>query len=166
MPLPTPTEQEQKSLAVVVEDFESKTELQRAVCLCLLRGDNTHEKIGRTLGITADEVRAALREALSRLDGNRTDCVWIEIEDVGALTIGGGPSGFVVVSFPSDGSSSHVVTGEDDGTTVELQVGGQTGVCASVMVLPATSAFEIAERFLLSGSFDPALKWVEDCPAE
>ena len=53
----------------------------------------------------------ALREALSRLDGNRTDCVWIEIEDVGALSIGGGPSGFVVVSFPSDGSSSHVVTG-------------------------------------------------------
>src|SRR5437899_12874707 len=29
----------------------------------------------------------ALREALSRLDGNRTDCVWIEIEDVGALSI-------------------------------------------------------------------------------
>ena len=108
----------------------------------------------------------ALREALSRLDGNRTDCVWIEIEDVGALSIGGGPSGFVVVSFPSDGSSSHVVTGEDDGTTVELQVGGQTGVYPSVMVLPATSAFEIAERFLLSGAFDPALKWVEDCPAE
>src|SRR5256885_4353696 len=63
----------------------------------------------------------ALREALSCLDGNRTDCVWIEIEDVGALSIGGGPSGFVVLSFPSDGSSSHVVTGEDDGSTVELQ---------------------------------------------
>ena len=108
----------------------------------------------------------ALREALSRLDGNRTDCVWIEIEDVGTLSIGGGPSGFVVLSFPSDGSSSHVVTGEDDGTTVELQVGGQTGIYPSVMVLPATSAFEIAERFLLSGAFDPALKWVEDCPAE
>jgi hypothetical protein len=27
----------------------------------------------------------ALREALLRLDGNRTDCLWIEFEDVGAL---------------------------------------------------------------------------------
>ncbi len=108
----------------------------------------------------------ALREALLRLDGSRTDCLWIEIEDVGALSIGGGPSGFVVVSFPSDGSSSHVVTGDADGTTVELQVGGQTGAYAAAMVLPATAAFDIAERFLMSGAFDPALKWVEDCPAE
>ena len=108
----------------------------------------------------------ALREALSRLDGQRTDSVWIEIQDVGALCIGGGPSRFVVVSFPSDGSSSHVVTADDDGTSVELQVGGQTGVYSSAMVLPATLAFDIAERFLLSGAYDPAVRWVEDCPAE
>jgi hypothetical protein len=108
----------------------------------------------------------ALREALLRLDGNRTDCLWVKIEDVGALSIGGGPSGFVVVSFPTDGSSSHVVTGDDDGTTVELQVGGQTGVYPAAMVLPATSAFDIVERFLVAGAFDPALNWVEDCPAE
>jgi hypothetical protein len=107
-----------------------------------------------------------LREALLRLDGSRTDCLWIEIEDVGALSIGVGPSGFVVVSFPSDGSSSHVVIGDDDGITVELQVGGQTGLYSGAMVLPATSAFGIAERFLLSGIFDPALNWVEDCPAD
>ena len=108
----------------------------------------------------------ALREALLRLDGSRTDCLWIEIEKAGALSIGGGPSGFVVVSFPSDGSSSHVVTGDDDGTTVELQVGGQTGVYPAAMVLPAEAAFGIAERFLVSGEFDSALKWVEDCPAK
>src|SRR5262245_51905862 len=93
----------------------------------------------------------ALREALLRLDGSRTDCLWIEIEDIGALSIGGGPSGFVVVSFPSDGSSSHVVKGDDDGTTVELQVGGQTSVYSGAMVLPATCAFDMAERFLASG---------------
>lgn len=110
--------------------------------------------------------RERLREALCRLDGNRTDWIRIEIEDVGALGIGGGPSGFVVVSFPSDGSSSHVVTGEDDGTTVELQVGGQTGSYPRVMVLPAPLAFGIAERFLQTRAFDPALGWVENCPAE
>lgn len=108
----------------------------------------------------------ALREALLRLDGSKTDSLWIEIEDVGALSIGGGPSGFVVVSFPSDGSSSHVVTSGADGTTIELQVGGQTGVYAAEMVLPGTTAFDLAERFLVSGVFDPALNWVEDCPAE
>jgi hypothetical protein len=113
------------------------------------------------------EVRPlALREALFRLDGSRTDCLWIEIGEIGALSIGGGPSGFVVVSFPSDGSSSHVVTGDDDGTTVELQVGGQTGAYSAAMVLPATAAFDIAESFLVSGAFDPAQNWVQDCPAE
>ena len=108
----------------------------------------------------------ALRDALSCLDGQRTDSVWIHIEDVGALCVGGGPSGFVVLSLPLDGSSSHIVAGDDDGTTVELQVGGQTGVYSSAMVLPAASAFDIAERFLLSGVYDSALTWVEDCPAE
>jgi hypothetical protein len=114
----------------------------------------------------AESTPQALREALLRLDGDRTDCLWIEIEDVGALSIGGGPSGFVVVSFPSDGSSSHVITGDDDGTTVELQVGGQTGNYPRVMVLPDTSALEIAQRFLQARAFDPALRWVEDSPAE
>jgi hypothetical protein len=83
---------------------------------------------------------------------------------VGSLCVGGGPSRFVVVSFPSDGSSSHVVVGDDDGTTVELQVGGQTGIYPSVMVLPGALVFNIAEHFLLSGAFDSALRWVEDCP--
>ena len=40
----------------------------------------------------AEATPRALRDALSRLDGNRTDSVWIEIEEVGALTIGGGTS--------------------------------------------------------------------------
>ena len=109
----------------------------------------------------------SLRQALGRLDGDRTDSVWIEIEGVGALSVGGGPTGFVVVSFPADGSSSHVETGEDnDGRTLELQVGGQTGLYPSVMVLPAELGFDIAQRFLLSGKFDPDLRWVEDRPAE
>jgi hypothetical protein len=108
----------------------------------------------------------ALHEALSRLDGHRTDSVWIEIENVGALSVGGGPAGFVVVSFPADGSSSHVETGDVNRRTVELQVGGQTGIYPEAMVLPAETAFGIAERFLLSGIFDPTLKWVEDCPPE
>jgi len=118
-----------------------------------------HERISET-------TPRALREALLRLDGRHTDSLWIEIEHVGSLCIGGGPSAFVVVAFPSDGSSSHVVTGDEDGTTVELQVGGQTGNYSRVMVLPSSSAFEIAERFLQTSAFDTSLRWVEDCPAD
>ncbi|MCP5523155.1 MAG: hypothetical protein H7A46_16590 [Verrucomicrobiales bacterium] len=107
----------------------------------------------------------ALREALLRLDGDRADSLWIEIEDAGALCVGGGPSRFVMVSFRSDGSSAHVVIGPDDGTTVDLQVGGQTGCYPKVMVLPASLAFEIAERFLEFKEFDPRVAWAVDCPA-
>ncbi len=65
-----------------------------------------------------------------------------------------------------DGSSSHVVTADDDGTTVELPVGGQTGDYSRAMVLPAATAFDIAKRFLLAGACDSTLRWIEDCPAE
>jgi hypothetical protein len=106
----------------------------------------------------------ALREALARLDGDRIDSVWIEIEGIGALTVGGGPNGFVVVAFPVDGSSSHLVVDDDDGCSVSLQVGGQVGNYPRAMVLTAEHASAIAENFLLSGSFDPSLRWIMDCP--
>jgi hypothetical protein len=77
MTVPTPTEQEQKTLSVVIEDLDTKTELQRAVCLCLIRGDDTHEKIGQTLGISADEVRAALRDVWGILYDRTQDKLWI-----------------------------------------------------------------------------------------
>ena len=124
--------------------------------------EGTLSRRERLHGVTPQD----LREALLRLDGIRTDCLWMEIEGVGALSIGGGPSRFVVVSFPCDGSSSHVAIGDDDGGTVELQVGGQTGAYPAAMVLPTAAAFHIAEHFLTSGRFDPALKWNGDCPPE
>ena len=111
-----------------------------------------------------DPTSEMLHEALSRLDGNRVDCVWIEIDDVGALSIGGGPFQFLVASFPKDGSSSHVVNSHHNGGTTELQVGGQTGVYPSEMVMKASPAFAIAERFLEFRTYDPALNWVVDCP--
>jgi len=43
------------------EDWEFRAPVQRAIVLCLHRGDDTHEKIGSRLGISAEEVRAALR---------------------------------------------------------------------------------------------------------
>jgi hypothetical protein len=78
MALLNPTEQEEKTLSVVIEDLDKKTELQRAVCLCLIRGDDTHEKIGQTLGISADDVRAALRDVWGVLYDRTRDKLWIK----------------------------------------------------------------------------------------
>ena len=69
-----------------------------------------------------------LHDQLTRLDGDRIDSLWIEIENVGALDVGGGPDSFVVVAFPADGSSSHVESERKGQERVEFQVGGQTGV--------------------------------------
>jgi hypothetical protein len=109
---------------------------------------------------------AVLRERLSSLDGDRIDSVWVELDGVGALSIGGGPDKFIAVSFPADGSSSHVETNSHEPKSVELQVGGQIGVYPGVMILSAALASAIAEHFLLQGEFDPSLRWVQDCPPE
>jgi len=107
---------------------------------------------------------AVLRGRLAGLDGDKVDAVWVEVDGVGSLSVGGGPDNFVVVSFPADGSSSHIEADNLQAGRVELQVGGQTGVYPSAMVLSRKLAFSIAEHFLLSGAYDPALKWVQDCP--
>lgn len=109
---------------------------------------------------------SVLREQFSRLDGNRIDALWIEMEGVGQLCVGGGPDRFIVVAFASDGSSSHVEVETDRVDHVELQVGGQTGRYVSTMVLPAGLALKVAERFLESGHYDRSRHWVEDRPPE
>lgn len=122
---------------------------------------------GRSRRETFEGVTSAiLREQFSRLDGDRIDALWIELEGVGELCVGGGPDRFIVVAFASDGSSSHVEVESDRVDAVELQVGGQTGRYASTMVLPAGLALEMAERFLESGHNDCSRHWVEDCPPE
>lgn len=107
-----------------------------------------------------------LRAALSRLDGERTDSICIEIEGVGALVVGGGPDSYVVVSFPEDGSSSHVESGPPDNQYIELQVGGQTGNYPKTMALTLEVALGIAECFLVSRIYDPTTTWVTDCAGQ
>jgi hypothetical protein len=109
---------------------------------------------------------SVLHERLSGLDGNRTDCLSIEVDGVGALSVGGGPDKFLVISFPADGSSAHVETGVPQPGQVELRLGGQQGAYARDMVLPAHLAFPIAERFLSAGEYDRSLRWVQDWSVE
>jgi hypothetical protein len=76
--LPTPTEQEEKSLSIVIEDWQTKTEIQRAICLCLLRGDDTHAKIGFRLGISPEDVRTALRGVWGIFYDRTQDKLWLK----------------------------------------------------------------------------------------
>lgn len=58
--MPTPTSEELDRLQVVIEEWETRAPVQRAICVCMLRGDRTPEAVGQTLGISAEEVRRAL----------------------------------------------------------------------------------------------------------
>ncbi len=59
--IPIPTPEEERGLATWIEDWETRAPVQRAVCLCLLREEDTPEKIGRCLGMTTKEVLRALK---------------------------------------------------------------------------------------------------------
>ncbi|MFO1482192.1 MAG: hypothetical protein U1F71_02410 [Verrucomicrobiaceae bacterium] len=55
-----PTSEEERVLKTVIEDWETRAPVQRAICLCLLRGQDTREAIGQTLAISAEDVGTAL----------------------------------------------------------------------------------------------------------
>jgi hypothetical protein len=59
--LPTPTPDEESYIEMFDEDWEFRAPLQRAIVLCMHRGDDTYEKIGKRLGVSAQQVRDALR---------------------------------------------------------------------------------------------------------
>ena len=53
-PIPTPEEEEQ--LKVSVEEWNTRCPVQKAIAICLMRGENRIEKIAHTLGLSPDEV--------------------------------------------------------------------------------------------------------------
>lgn len=58
--IPSPTSDEEHALESLIGDLQTRSMGQRAACLCLLRGDDTHAKIARSLGITIEQVRTTL----------------------------------------------------------------------------------------------------------
>lgn len=77
MTLPKPTDCEQRSLSIVIEDWHSKTKLQQAICLCFLRGDDTPEKIANTLEIHIEDVGVVLHGVWGVLYARTTGKLWL-----------------------------------------------------------------------------------------
>ncbi len=61
----------------VIEDWETCAPVQRAICRCLLRGDDMPDKIARSLGLTADDVRGALQGVWGALHDRTRDKLFI-----------------------------------------------------------------------------------------
>ncbi len=60
-PFPVPTPEEESVLLRLIDDWPSRTPLQRAIGLCVLRGAKTTEEVAQGLAMPVEEVRAALR---------------------------------------------------------------------------------------------------------
>ena len=57
---PSPSNEEEAVLNGVIEDWSTRTSLQRAICLSIVRGSITPDAVARDLLITIGEVEAAL----------------------------------------------------------------------------------------------------------
>lgn len=78
MSLPTPTLDEERQLQIVIEDWETRTALQRAVCTALIRGNETPESIASYIGVPVDDVRTSLSGLWGVLLDRTTNKLWLK----------------------------------------------------------------------------------------
>ena len=57
---PVPTDGEAKQLSMLIDNWESCTDLQRAICLVFLRDSNRPKRIAKVLAIETEQVLEAL----------------------------------------------------------------------------------------------------------
>lgn len=76
--MPTPTSQELDEAQILIEEWETRAPVQRAICICMLRGDRTSDAVARTLGIRADDVRHALNSCWGVLRDAGTDTLYFK----------------------------------------------------------------------------------------
>ena len=72
------TQDEEASLKIVIEDYETRTETQLALALAVLRGYDTFETASVYLGIPQDELAEANRSLWGVLLDSSTGKLWIK----------------------------------------------------------------------------------------
>lgn len=72
------TQDEEASLRVVIEDYETRTETQRSLALAVLRGYDTFESASAYLKIPEDELAEANRTLWGILLDSSTGKLWIK----------------------------------------------------------------------------------------
>ncbi len=74
MPIATP--REERMLEISIDDWTTRAPVQRAICLCMYRGIDTHEQIAATLGLTAHDVSRSLQTVFGVIGGGPTGKLW------------------------------------------------------------------------------------------
>jgi hypothetical protein len=72
------TQEEEQTLQVVIEDWQTRTPVQRAIAVAVLRGHETPESVANYLQISVDEVRAKLPSIWGLLLDHNTQKIWIK----------------------------------------------------------------------------------------
>jgi len=75
---PVPSREEEAMLTRVIEDWATRSQLQRAICLLVVRGVKTPEDVARELLITPAEVQEALRTVWGVLYDRTQNRYWIK----------------------------------------------------------------------------------------
>jgi hypothetical protein len=72
------TSDEERALRRVIEDWETRSPLQKAIAVAVLRGFNTPETVASHLQITVAEVRSTLPSIWGLLLDYTTQKIWIK----------------------------------------------------------------------------------------
>jgi hypothetical protein len=75
---PNITPDEERVLRVVIEDWETRNALQRAIAVSVLRGHDSPHKVAENLHITVEEVHGTLPSVWGLLLDRFTDKIWIK----------------------------------------------------------------------------------------
>jgi hypothetical protein len=78
MSFPSPTAEETAQLRVVIEDFDTRTALQAALALAVLRGYQTFGAVSDYLGVPVSDLEEANRSLWGILHDSSTGKLWIK----------------------------------------------------------------------------------------
>ncbi|MEZ0265206.1 MAG: hypothetical protein ACAI43_10800 [Phycisphaerae bacterium] len=71
------TPDEGQTLRIVIEDWETRTELQRAIAVAVVRGHETPDGVANYLPVSVEEVRAQLPRIRGLLLDHASQKIWL-----------------------------------------------------------------------------------------
>jgi hypothetical protein len=76
--LPPPRREEEEFLNRVIDDWSTRTPIQRAICICISRGAQSPEKVAGVLGITREDVQSSLKSVWGVLYDSAQNRYWFK----------------------------------------------------------------------------------------
>lgn len=78
MSYPLPTAEELRALRIVIEDWDTRSPIQAALALAVLRGKNNYQAVSDYLGVAIPELEEANRTLWGILCDGSTGTLWIK----------------------------------------------------------------------------------------